>query len=155
MVKAVTTVEIARPIEEVFSFLSDTANADQWMIGLVEVRHDGPIRLGATGADIRTMGGREVEMPWTVTAFDPPHKAVFEYTQPFEIRAEFTFEAIDGGTRVRCESDIKPTGRWRLMAPLLAREARKEDRAQFDKAKRILERDAADPAASTGSDTNG
>ena len=85
------------------------------------------------------MGNREIEMPWKVTAFDRPHRARFEYTEPFPATADFIFEEIDGGTRVTCATTLRPTGWQRLLAPLMARESHKTDKAQFEKAKRILE----------------
>lgn len=139
MVESVTSVDIARPIAEVFEYLVNIDNALEWTTELVSVQHDGPIQLGATGVDVRTMGNKEIEMPWEVTAFEPPHRALFEYTEPFPAKADFIFEEVDGGTRVTCKTTLQPTGLWRLMSPLMAREAHKTDEAQFQKAKRILE----------------
>lgn len=65
MPKVTTSVEINRPIDEVFGYMSNLDNLE-WTIGLIEVSHDGPLRAGARGADVRLMGGWEVTMPWTV-----------------------------------------------------------------------------------------
>jgi uncharacterized protein YndB with AHSA1/START domain len=135
-----TTLEIDRPIEEVFEFLSNVDNAPEWSLEIVEVSHDGPIELGATGRDVRIMGKKQVTMPWTVTEFERPFRVVFEYTEPFPITAAFLFDATDSQkTNVTCLTTMKPTGFWRLLSPMMAREGAKTDEAQFAKAKRILE----------------
>ena len=135
-----TTVEIDRPIEEVFEYLTNLDNAPEWSVEVVDVRHDGPLQVGATGQDVRMMGKKQVTMPWTVTEFTPPHRMVLDYTEPFPINAAFLFASTpSGGTRVTCNTEMKPTGRWKLMSPLMAREGAKTDRTQFEKVKRILE----------------
>jgi uncharacterized protein YndB with AHSA1/START domain len=135
-----TTVDINRPIEEVFEYLTNVDNAPEWSVEIVEVTRDGPFRLGATGKDVRMMGKKQVSMPWTVTEFAPPRRMVLEYTEPFAFSAAFLFEATSlGTTQVTCTSQMNPTGRWRLLSPIMKREAAKTDRIQFENAKQILE----------------
>jgi uncharacterized protein YndB with AHSA1/START domain len=134
-----TSVEIARPQEEVFAYLTDLKNAKEWSTEFVDVTYDGELAEGTTGADTRRKGGKEIVMPWTITAFDPPHRVVFEYTAPFPVTADFSFRPTDAGTVVTCSMDLRPTGFWRLLGPLLAREGRTSDQAQFQKVKQILE----------------
>jgi uncharacterized protein YndB with AHSA1/START domain len=142
----VTSVEIGHPIDDVFAYLTDLNNALEWSTELVEVRYDGDVRKGATGTDVRTMGRKRVEMPWTVTSFDPPREVVFEYGPPFPATAAFTLEATPtGGTRLTCRSDIRLPGLYRLLGPIISREARKVDEVQFARAKVILESRPAQP----------
>lgn len=151
MPRVETTVEIARPQEEVFAYLSDLRNAMEWTVELVDVSYDGVLALGTKGTDTRKMGGRELVMPWEVTAFRPPHRVVFEYGPPFPATADFSFRATGAGTLVTCAVDLRPRGLWRLLAPLMAREAKKTDKAQFEKVKRILEeRRTGDPLVEKG-----
>lgn len=136
----VTSVEIDHPIDEVFTYLSDLDNAPEWSAGLVEVRHDGDLRPGATGTDVRTMGRKQVDMPWTVTLFDPPRHMVFTYGGPFPATAAFILEETQtSGTRLTCRTDMRLPGLYRLVGPLISREARKVDEIQFARAKAILE----------------
>jgi hypothetical protein len=44
-----------------------------------------------------------------------------------------------------CDSTLQLVGRYRLLGPLIAREARQTDAQQFHKAKEILESRAARP----------
>jgi uncharacterized protein YndB with AHSA1/START domain len=139
MPRVSTTLEINRPIDEVFDYLSNVDNAHEWTVGLVDVTHDGPIGLGATGSDVRKMGRKQINMPWKVTVFEPPHRALFDYAAPFPMSADFRFESTARGTQVTCETTMNPTGLWKVLAPFMAREGAKTDRAQFAKAKQILE----------------
>jgi uncharacterized protein YndB with AHSA1/START domain len=139
MPKVETSIEIKRPREEVFAYLTDRKNAKVWSTELVDVIYDGELAEGTTGTDIRKVGRKEIVMPWTVTAFDPPNRVVFESTAPFPATADFTFRSTGAGTLLTCSMDLRPRGLWRLLSPLIAREGRKSDQAQFQKVKQILE----------------
>jgi hypothetical protein len=134
-----TSLEIKRPTPDVFDYLSDLGNAEEWSTGLVAVRYDGELRAGTTGVDTRRLGRKEVEMPWKITAFERPRRMVVEYAKPFPATAEFSFSPTSSGTLVRCQTELRPRGLWRLLEPMIAREARSVDEAQFAKVKEILE----------------
>lgn len=133
MPKVETSIEIERPREEVLAYLTDRRNAKAWSTELVDVTYDGELAKGTTGTDIRKVGRKEIVMPWTVTAFDPPNRVVFESTAPFPATADFTFRSTGDGTLLTCSMDQRPRGFWRLLGPLIAREGRKSDQAQFQK----------------------
>jgi uncharacterized protein YndB with AHSA1/START domain len=139
MPRIATSIAIERSREEVFDYLTDLDNAGQWATGLVDVSYDGALRQGAVGSDTRKMGGKQIVMPWTITAFQPPSRITFEYGAPFTATVDFTFEASGGTTVVTCTADLRPRGFWRLLSPLMVREGQKTDQAQFEKVKHILE----------------
>lgn len=139
MQRIVTTVEIDRPLEEVFGFLTDLNNAPLWTVDLIEVRHAGLLRAGTDGIDVRKMGGKQVEMPWTVTRYEPPRAVQFTYGDPFPLTATFRLEPTPAGTRLTCDTNLRLRGFYRLLAPLIAWEARRVDAQQFQKAKQLLE----------------
>jgi hypothetical protein len=136
-----TSIVIRRSQDETFAYLTDLRNAKEWSTEVVDVRYDADdLRLGTTGVDVRRMGrSREIEMPWEVTAYEPPDRLVLEYGGRFPATADFSFRAEPDGTRVSCEVELRPRGLWKLLTPLLAVEARKADAAQFQKVKAILE----------------
>lgn len=139
MTRVVTTIDIERTPEDVFAFLSDLDNAPLWTVDLIEVRHNGPLHLGARGVDVRLVNKKPTEMPWEVVGFDPPHILALSYSEPLPATATFTMETIPGGTRVTCDTTLTLKGAYRLMAPLIAKEARTTDEEQFRRAKAILE----------------
>ena len=93
------------------------------------------------------MGRKKVVMPWIVTAYERPERIVFEYGRPFPATAEFSFRADQGGTVVTCDTELRPRGLWRMLAPVMAAESKKIDAVQFQK--EILE------ARSAIKDSNG
>ena len=140
MSKIVTSLEIERPVEAVWNYMTDLHHTKDWSNEVVETVYSGPIRLGATGVDTRRMGKRELKMNWEVTGYDPPRLLTLSFGPPLNAVADFTFEPIStGGTRLTCSTTIKPKGWMRLMAPIIALEGRKADEKQFAKAKAILE----------------
>jgi hypothetical protein len=142
-----TSIEIARPQEAVFAYLTDLHNAKDWATELVDVTYDGELAEGTTGVDTRKLGRKEILMPWEVTTFDPPNRVVFEYGPPFPATAQFVFQPAGRGTRLTCATDLRPRGFWRLVAPVMVWEARKTDQVQFEKVKGILESRAANGSA--------
>ena len=62
MIDQETTVEIARPVEEVFDYVADQTHAPQWQAGLHEVRRltVGPVGVGSEHEFVRTFAGRRV-----------------------------------------------------------------------------------------------
>lgn len=143
MAEIVTSVEISRPQAEVFSYLTDLRNAGEWSSELVSRTYNGAIAAGTTGTDVIQVGKRQMEMPWTVTRYQPPARLVIEFGGTFAATADFSFEPTPGGTVVTCRTDLRPKGWWRLLTPVIAREGRRSDETQFRKAKEILESRAA------------
>jgi uncharacterized protein YndB with AHSA1/START domain len=140
MARIVTSVEIARPVATVWDYLTDLHNAMDWSTEVVDTVYSGPLRLGATGVDTRRWGKKEVTWNWEVTGFDPPHLLELSYGRPLNAVANFSFEATSTDTtRVSCSTDLKPSGWWRVLTPVIAAEGRKADQTQFEKVKAILE----------------
>ena len=139
MVHIRTSIVIRRPQEETFDYLTDLRNAKEWATELVDVAYDGELRVGAEGVDTRRRGSREFRLPWIVTAHERPERLVLEFGPPLPATAEFTFGSESDGTRVSCDTELRPRGLWRLLTPVLAGEARHLDAAQFQKAKEMLE----------------
>jgi uncharacterized protein YndB with AHSA1/START domain len=134
-----TSIVIRYPQDETYDYLTDPRNATEWSTELVAVTYDGDLAQGTTGTDTRKMGRKEIVMPWTVTVYEPPERIVFEYGRPFPATAEFSFRATASGTLVTCDTELRPRGLWRLLVPIMVREARNADRVQFQKVKEILE----------------
>jgi uncharacterized protein YndB with AHSA1/START domain len=132
-----TTVE--RPRDEVFAFMTDPERFPSWL-AVEDVELDGPMRLGATGSETRRMLGRRLRMEWEVTAYEPGRRIAFRYPSgPIAADAAFTFETVGAATRVTCATDLHLRGLYRVLAPLVVREARKEDEANFRRVRDVLE----------------
>lgn len=133
------SIVVARPVEEVFAFLSRPENETRWQKGLVESRQtsEGPMGVGATGEDVRTSMGRHMVTSWTCTAYEPNKRFEFKVTKPVPFTAAYRFESVADCTRV--ELTAEPTGFTRLLWPIIARSGRKQYETDFALLKEVLD----------------
>jgi Polyketide cyclase / dehydrase and lipid transport len=134
---------IARPVDDVFAYVSEPANLDQWQTNVIdaEVIGGGPMRDGSRLREVRRVGRRRVEQIVAVEGFLAPQRfglRVMEGPLPVHGDVEFLPEGEDA-TRVRVHAFGKLRGAMRLAAPLLAIGLRREFTKQYALLKRILE----------------
>jgi len=136
------TVEIARPVDEVFAFVTEPENYPKWQPSILELRphRPGRLRVGSEATEVRRLLGREVETTWTCTEHAPPRRSTIESGDgPVPFRGTFTLDAIDGGTRFTWTVETRAGGAVRLAGPLVGRATRRELEENTDRLKRILE----------------
>jgi hypothetical protein len=106
------SVEIDRPIDEVFKLTHD--HVAEWSIIVVEDEpiEEKPGRVGSTFRTVTEERGNRVEFLGTVTLWQPPRKSAIHMTCDwFDIEAEYTFEDLrNGRTRVTQNSQVHPQG---------------------------------------------
>lgn len=136
------TVEIGRPPEEVFAFVSEPANYPRWQPSLVEIRPHGrgKLRVGTEATEIRRFLGREVETTWTCVEHEPARRSAIETDDgPVPFRGTFVLEPGDNGTRFTWIVETRGPAA-RLGGPLVARATKRELEANTRRLKAILER---------------
>ena len=134
------TVEIARPVEEVFATLADPARLPEWQSSAVEVHAHGPIEPGAHFHEVRSVMGRRLEGTTEVTEYEPPRLfSVRSATGPVRFDVRHTLEPSEGGTRVDVVAEGEATGALRLAGPMVLRTAEREFRRDFERLKELLE----------------
>lgn len=143
-----TTVEIARPVAEVFSFVADQTNAPQWQSGLHEVRRltEGPIGTGSRHEFVRRFAGREIASRNRFVAFDEGRYVQFEIPEGWLTgQASYLTEPSPGGTVLTSRMQFHAHGFAALLEPLLSRILARDSRRDDQRLKRLLERGAAPP----------
>jgi uncharacterized membrane protein len=137
------TIEIGRPVDEVFSFLADPDNLPQWQSGLLEVRREpGSSGVGARHLEVRSMLGKRIEQTLEVTALDPGSRLDLAVVQgPVQLTVRHTFEPTDAGTRVSIVGEGDPGGLFAFAAPVIARAIKRQSQADFQRLKTVLESD--------------
>jgi uncharacterized membrane protein len=137
------SVEIDRPVEEVFSYAADPEHFPEWSGIILEAHKEkpGPIAQGDRFTTVSKFLGRRFETPFEVTAHEHnrrhSHRStggplVQEYTSTFE-------ETAGGGTRMTQLVEGEPGGFFRLAGALLERAGRRQFRADLETLKDLLE----------------
>jgi uncharacterized protein YndB with AHSA1/START domain len=143
MVDRSDSITINRPVEEVFAYVTDTANDPAWHTDIVEARRasDRPIGTG-TRWHLRLkpfMGVSEGDQE--VVAFEPNRTEVQRgVAGQMKVTLTYLFEPADGGTRFTRSVQIKMSGLMRLMEPFIQWvDAPKRNRRFVANLKRVLE----------------
>jgi uncharacterized protein YndB with AHSA1/START domain len=142
MARLESSITINRPIEEVFTAVTDFASHPQWRGGLqrAEVTSPGPLRAGSTYVyDLRVMG-REINTTGEVVAYEPPTAYAWKATSgPFPLSGKVHCEPAAGGTRVIETVEVEPGGFFKLAQPLLVRQQQSQMEKDLKNLKELLE----------------
>ena len=137
------SVEIDRPLEEVFSYVANPENLPEWSNLVLEVRKDaeGQLQEGDRFSVVAKFLGRRFETPFEVSAHEPPRRhSDGSMGGPFEQEYIYTFEETAGGkTRLTHVVEAEPGGFFRLVGPLLERAGSRQFRADLQILKDLLE----------------
>ena len=143
MIDLETTVEIARPAQEVFAFVADQTNAPQWQTDLHEVRRltDGPIGVGSEHEFVRTFAGRRLASRNRFVAFEPGRYVKFEIPSGWiSGTASYRTEASRSDrTVLTSRMEFRVRGPLRLLEPVLSRLLAKDSRRDEQRLKSLLE----------------
>jgi uncharacterized protein YndB with AHSA1/START domain len=125
MAPITTTIEIARPEEEVFAYVTDPSTFPEWQQGVVSGRMDGPTtRVGSQCTTIRKVGGREREVTTRITEYSPPRRwADRGIDGPIRAIVAVNVEPLADASRSRLTIDVDFTGHGigKLLVPLVVR----------------------------------
>ena len=115
----VSHIDIARPPDEVYAYVTDPSRFPEWQHDVVRVRlqDDGPAGVGARFTTTRRIGRVEQTTTQEVTELDPPRRwAARGVDGPFRPSAAITVVPLDGGgSRVTFALDFEGQGIGRLL----------------------------------------
>jgi uncharacterized protein YndB with AHSA1/START domain len=95
------TLEIERPVEDVFAYLTDVARLPEWQSSAEAAELEGDLAEGARIKEVRTFMGRRATSTLEVTEYDPPRRFSLHVVEgPIEYAVEHALEAVDGRTRI-------------------------------------------------------
>lgn len=148
MIEFTIETEIARPVAEVFAYVTDPAKLSTWQTNTVSAVQlgDGPVGLGTRLREVhRGPGGRELASLVEVSEFEPDRVFALQMIEgALPIHARLAFEPTDAGTRMGFTVHGQPSGAMRIAQPLL-RHSLRGVRQACATLKRALE----DPATPT------
>jgi uncharacterized protein YndB with AHSA1/START domain len=143
----VSSIEIARPPEEVFAYATDPTRFAQWQRDVVRVRvEDGrPPGVGSRFTTTRRVGGSERTMTQEVIERSVPRRwAARGVDGPIRPSATITVEPLDGGARSRVtfSLDFEGHGMGRALLPAVRRQTRRAAPVSYRNLRQRLERGA-------------
>jgi len=138
------SVEIKRPVDEVFAYTTDAKNWPKWQpFPDAEQTSKGPVGVGTTfKGRIRLMGRT---MKWTskATEYDLNKKFGKDiFSGPITNEQRNTYESIEGGTRFTIQYNVKVDGFMKLFSPMMMSSLRKALIKALGNLKVILETQA-------------
>jgi uncharacterized protein YndB with AHSA1/START domain len=145
MAPITTTMDVDRPAEDVFAYVTDPAHFAEWQQGVVSGHMDGagPRRVGDRCVTTRKIGGAERSVTSEITHIDPPHAwGVRAIDGPIRAIVDVTVSPLQEGRRSRVKIDLDFTGHGigKLLVPLFVRpSARKEMPQNLNRLKHRLE----------------
>jgi uncharacterized membrane protein len=145
MIRLEHEVEIARPVSEVFAYVTDMARLPEWQATAISGRLESErMEKGARIVEVRKLLGRQLESAMDVTEYEPERQFAVEVTDgPVRYRANQTFESADGGTRVHVVFEGEPAGYFPLSDDDVEHQIRRELEEDFRSLKLMLESGAA------------
>jgi uncharacterized protein YndB with AHSA1/START domain len=123
----VSSIEIARPPDEVFSYLTNPRRFPEWQKDVVSVRMEGgrPPTVGSRFTTTRRIGGTERTMTQEIVQIDVPKRWVVRGVDgPIRPNANVTIEPLnDGaGSRVTFALDYEAHGIGKPLLPIVRRQ---------------------------------
>jgi carbon monoxide dehydrogenase subunit G len=140
----VSEVDVARPPDEVFRYVTDPSRFGEWQSGVVSahIEGDGPPAVGSLCIMTRRIGGSDRTSTSEITELSPPRRwAIRGIDGPIRANVTVTVAArqADEGAHVAIEVDFQGYGMGKMILPVVVREARKEVPESVQKLKSRLE----------------
>jgi uncharacterized protein YndB with AHSA1/START domain len=147
MAPIIASVEIARPAEDVFAYVTDPNTMPEWQQGVVSGHMDGAVtRVGSRCTTIRRIGGREREVITEISECDPPHRWADRGIEgPIRAIVGVTVEQPKDRSRSRVTIEVDFTGHGigKVLVPLVVR--RQAAREMPENMRRLRQRLEASP----------
>lgn len=136
------SIEIHRPVEEVFDFVADQRKEVSYnpkMIESVKLT-EGQIGLGTRFRATVVSRGKPLQMTIECTGFDRPHRLASRSVMAGSVvEGEVGCQPVPGGTRFSWDWEVSVAGPARFAGPLIGWIGRREERAIWTGLKRLLE----------------
>jgi uncharacterized protein YndB with AHSA1/START domain len=140
MVRVEFTVRVKRPPSEVFEYLTDIPNLPEWQSSAIEASADGPMGIGTRITEVRKFLGRRMESMLEVTEYEPDSRfSLKTLSGPVPFEAHHTLRAANGGTSLTFVGEGEPGGFFKLAEPLVAKQAERQFKGDFETLKDLLE----------------
>ena len=118
-ITAAHTVDIEKPVEEVFDFVADQANEPKWHTDVLQVSPATPLSPGGTVTWLVKFMGKNTYVS-DVTTYEPPQRIVLTTREgPLKPILPHSFESHNGGPRYTRQVRIPLGGAFRVVGPIM------------------------------------
>jgi len=142
----VVEVDVARPPDEVFRYVTDPSRFGEWQEGVVSAHIEGDGQaIGARCIMTRRIGGKDRTSTSEITQLSPPRTwAIHGIDGPVRADVSVTVDPRQDGSQshVAIQLDFRGYGIGKLIVPVMLPEARKETLQSCQKLKNVLESSA-------------
>ncbi len=150
MIEVEHTLEIERPADEVFDYLSDVARLPEWQESAERVEVDGELREGALFREVRSFMGRRATSTLEVTEYRRPTRFSLHVVEgPVKYAVEHALEDLGGRTRITFVARGGTERIPRLMRGTVRRMVERQFVKDLGSLKRRLEGAVADSPVTT------
>jgi hypothetical protein len=146
MFKYQDSIEIGRPVADVFTFLIEAENFPTWVDTTVDAWQvsDGPVVLGTRQVELivspSSKSKEPLQLNWEISEFEKNQLISFESNTSWGYQKQsFKLDPSEVGTRLRVEGNHRFIGPRRFIQPVLGFFIRRERRKHLLKLKQILE----------------
>ncbi len=133
---------INRPLQEVFDFTIDPANAIQWIKGTESAKwvSAGPVGVGSVMHTVGRFLGREVVSDAEITQFAPPNVwGQKSKSGPLKLENTNKYESKDGGTLLIQSFQAEVGGFFKIAENLAIKQMQKQVASDGQSLKKLLE----------------
>jgi uncharacterized membrane protein len=141
MPSASRTIEINRPVDEVFAFFTTPDNDPRWRDHVKDIHAHGDPEAGAViHQTIAGPMGRGIAADIEITAYEPTSLYAFQVVAgPARPQGEFRFTPAGDGTEVSFALTAELTGLKKMLMAGAVQKSMDGEMTNLDKAKAILE----------------
>ena len=148
MAPIVSEVDIARPPDEVFRYVTDPSRFGEWQSDVISAHIEGDGQaVGSRCVMTRRIGGKDRTSTSEITQISPPRTwTIRGIDGPIRANVTVTVDPLGDGTQahVAIKLDFQGYGMGKLIMPMVVQEARKEVPQSCQKLKSRLE-SSSDP----------
>lgn len=140
MISVEKSVQINKPVAEVFAYVTNYDHVTKWQGGVEAVEPEGDNAVGGKYTEVRKFLGREMKTTLEVTAFEQNAKwAAKALTGPVHYEATTTFQAVNGGTKIFTRVEAEPSGFFKVAQGAVQSQLDKSLEEDLQRLKEILE----------------
>ena len=142
MTRVKIAVQVARPPEEAFAWLSDFEKAPLWQSGVVEAQFtsEPPLRVGSTYTQRSRFLGKDIVFNFEIIGYEPGRRVEFKTVSgTFPVHIERWVEPAASGAIVHALIRGDASGLYKLASPLLDRMTQRQIEGDYRRLKQVLE----------------